>query len=162
MTETESVRLPPDLLPRVSTTIAALATRDEDRARFLSALELGYLAASADGLDASERDLLATTLERATGATIDQAAFAAHFADLDAGVESLGRRERLARTAADFDTEESRADAIRIAALIAMADGTLHGPELGVLVEAAVHFEWPPDRVRSLIDGVVASLRGEP
>jgi len=153
MTETESVRLPPDLLPRVSTTIAALATRDEDRARFLSALELGYLAASADGLDASERDLLAT---------IDQAAFAAHFADLDAGVESLGRRERLARTAADFDTEESRADAIRIAALIAMADGTLHGPELGVLVEAAVHFEWPPDRVRSLIDGVVASLRGEP
>ena len=160
MTETESVRLPPEALPRVAQTIAALVT--EDRERFLSALELGYLAASADGLDARERDVLASVLERASGNTIDHAAFEAHFADLDATVASLGRRERLARSAADFDTEEARQDAVRLAALIAMADGALHPSELSVLTELAAHFEWPPDRVRSLVDGVVAQLGAEP
>ncbi|HEY5936177.1 MAG TPA: hypothetical protein VIU61_16115, partial [Kofleriaceae bacterium] len=84
------------------------------------------------------------------------------FADLDATVASLGRRERLARSAADFETEEARADAVRLAALIAMADGALHAPELLVLTELAAHFEWPPDRVRLLVDGVVAQLGAEP
>ena len=157
MTETESVHLPPDALSRVPATLAALVEGDQ----FLSALELGYLAASADGLDGAERDVLAGVLERATGAKIDHAAFEAHFADLDATVAALGRRERLARTAADFETEESRRDAVRVAALIAMADGALHAPELSVLHEVATHFEWPPDLVRSLVAGVVDQLRGD-
>lgn len=159
MTEIQSVRLPPEALPRVASTIAALVHGDRDR--FLSALELGYLAASADGLDARERDVLASVLERATGSTIDHGAFEAHFADLDATVAALGRRERLARSAADFDSEEARQDAVRLAALIAMADGALHPPELAVLTELAAHFEWPTDRVRELVAGVVAQLGGE-
>src|SRR5262245_31092341 len=122
------VQLPAEALPRLSSAIASLIPGDANR--FMAALELGYLAASADGLDARERDTIATTLEKVTGIGFDHDAFAAHFADLDAAVAMLGRRERLARTAAEFDSDDSRANAIRFAALVAMAGGTLPAPEL--------------------------------
>jgi hypothetical protein len=152
------VQLPADAVARLSSAIAALVPADEPR--FLAALELGYLAASADGLDEAERAALATTLERVTGTRHDQAAFTAHFADLDAAVATLGRRERLARTAAEFDTDEARADAIRFAALVSMCDGTLHAPELEVLAEAAGHFQWSAEKVRALVDEAAARVGG--
>ena len=152
------VQLPADAIPRLAAAIAALVP--EDTARFLAVLELGYLAASVDGLDAVEREALATTLERVTGIGHDQAAFAAHFADLDAAVATLGRRERLARTAAELETEEARADAIRFAALVAMCDGTLHAPELEVLVEAGGHFQWSAEQVHGLVTEAAARVRG--
>src|SRR5215510_11761339 len=134
------VELPAEAIPKVPVAIAALIPTDP--AKFLGVIELGYLAASGDGLDRSERDVLADVLERATGRTIDHAAFEAHFADLDAAVAMLGRRERLARTAAEFDNDDTRADAIRFAALVAMADGRLQAQELEVLNEAGGHFAW--------------------
>jgi len=153
------VQLPPEALPRLSSAIAQLIPGD--RNRFMAVLELGYLAASADGLDARERDAIATTLERVTGIGYDHDAFAEHFADLDAAVAALGRRERLARTAAEFDSDDSRADAIRFAALVAMADGTLHAPELEVLNEAGHHFAWSHERVHGLVTEAAARVRGE-
>jgi tellurite resistance protein len=152
------VQLPADALPRLPSAIAALVPGDTDH--FMAALELGYLAASADGLDASERESIATTLEKVTGIGFDHDAFAAHFADLDAAVSTLGRRERLARTAAEFDSDDARANAVRFAALVAMADGVLHAPELVVLEEVGSHFKWNPDRIRGLVTEAAASVRG--
>lgn len=154
------VQLPGEAVARLSTAIAALVP--PDASRFMAALELGYLAASADGLDTSERDALATTLERVTGIGFDHDAFAAHFADLDAAVSALGRRERLARTAAEFESDDARADAIRFAALVAMCDGTLRAPELEVLNEAGGHFKWSADKVHGLVTDAAARVRGEP
>ena len=153
------VELPAEALPRLSTAIAKLIPGD--RNRFMAVLELGYLAASADGLDAREREAIATTLERVTGIGYDHDAFAEHFADLDAAVEALGRRERLARTAAEFDSDESRADAIQFAALVAMADGALQAPELEVLNEAGHHFAWSQERIHGLVTEAAARVRGE-
>lgn len=150
------VELAPSARAGVASAISALVPIDA-RA-FIAALELGYLAASADGLDAAERTLLASVLEQATKASIDQAAFTAHFADLDDTVATLGRRERLARTAADFESDAARSDAIQFAALIAMADGTLGEPELAVLTELGSCFAWPADRVRQLVDAAAAKV----
>jgi tellurite resistance protein len=152
------VQLPAEAVARLATAIATLVPQDANR--FMAALELGYLAASADGLDNSERQALATTLERVTGIGFDHDAFAAHFADLDAAVEALGRRERLARTAAEFDSDEARADAIRFAALVAMCDGTLNAPELEVLNEAGTHFHWNAEKVHDLVTEAATRVRG--
>lgn len=153
------VQLPAEVLPRVPAALAPLIPREANR--FLAVLELGYLAASADGLDDRERDAIANALEKITGIGYDHQAFEAHFADLDAAVASLGRRERLARTAAEFDNDESRTDAIRFAALVAMADGTLHAPELEVLNEAGGHFAWSPERIHAIVTEAAARVRGE-
>jgi hypothetical protein len=153
------VQLPGEAVARLSTVIAALVP--QDASGFMAALELGYLAASADGLDAAERAVLATTLERVTGIGFDHDTFATHFADLDAAVATLGRRERLARTAAEFESDDARADAIRFAALVAMCDGTLCAPELEVLNEAGSHFKWSVDQVRGLVTEAAARVRGD-
>jgi hypothetical protein len=153
-----SVELRGDAVARIASAIAEVVPQDQDR--FLAALELAYLAASADGLDATERDALALVLERATGSRIDHDTFAAHFLDLDSAVQMLGRRERLARTAADFTTDEMRADAIRFATLVAMADGRLHDAERGVLLEAGEHFAWKADRIDALIGDATARVGG--
>lgn len=152
------VQLPPEAMQRLPAAIAALVPKDSDH--FVSALELGYLAASADGLDARERDVIATTLERVTGIGFDHDSFAEHFSDLDVAVDVLGRKERLARTAADFTDEEARANVIRFAALVAMSDGALHDTELTVLVEAGSHFSWTEDKIRSLVTDAAARTRG--
>lgn len=152
------VQLPADALSRLPTAIAALVPTERDP--FLAALELGYLAASADGLDAAERESLAAVLEQATGIGYDHAAFAAHFHDLDSSVAMLGRRERLARTAAEYESDAQRADAIRFAALVAMSDGSLHAAELAVLEELGSHFKWSTDRVRDLVTEAAARVRG--
>lgn len=152
------VQLPADALPRLPAAIASLVPSGHDH--FMAALELGYLTASADGLDDAERESLAAALERVTGIGYDHAAFAAHFHDLDTSVAMLGRRERLARTAAEFESDLQRADAIRFAALVAMADGTLHAAELAVLEELGPHFKWSSDRVRDLVTESAARVRG--
>ncbi|NVB83418.1 MAG: hypothetical protein HOV81_33910 [Kofleriaceae bacterium] len=152
------VQLPADALSRLPAAIAALVP--SEAGPFMAALELGYLAASADGLDSAERDTIATTLERVTGIGYDHSAFAAHFHDLDASVAMLGRRERLARTAAEFESEAQRADVVRFAALVAMADGTLHAAELAVLDELGTHYKWSSDRVRDLVTEAAARVRG--
>jgi tellurite resistance protein len=152
------VQLPADALSRLPAAIAALIPTETER--FLAVLELGYLAASADGLDSAERDSIAATLERVTGIGYDHSAFAAHFQDLDASVAVLGRRERLARTAAEFESDDQRANAIRFAALVAMADGALHVTELAVLDELGSHYKWTAERVRELVTEAAARVGG--
>jgi hypothetical protein len=143
------VELPSEALSRLPSAIAHHVQRDHQQ--FIASLELGYLAASADGLDARERERIASTLQDVTGIGFDRLAFSEHFADLDHAVAALGRRERLARTAAEFETDEARTAVIKFAALVAMADGVLHEAELVVLQEAASHFHWDAERVRALV-----------
>jgi tellurite resistance protein len=152
------VQLPSEALPRLPSAMAALVPADSEH--FMAALELGYLAASADGLEDEERDSIATTLQQVTGIGFDHDTFEAHFSDLDAAVLALGRRERLARTAAEFDNDDARANVIRFAALVAMADGVLNAPELVVLEEVGQHFKWTPDRIRGLVTEAAARVRG--
>ena len=155
--------LPEAALDRLPGVIAPLVPAGGIRdAHFLAVLELAYLVASADGLEAAERAVIADLLEKATGRAIDHRAFDAHFYDLDAAVVMLGRRERLARTAAELDTPQTRADAIRFAALVAMADGSLREPEFAVLCEAGSYFDWANERVRALVDDAVARVGGAP
>jgi len=151
-------QLSSDELQRLPAALQALVPKDPNQ--FMSALELCYLAASADGLDDKEREQIAGTLENVTGIGFDHVAFYEHFADLDEAVEMFGRRERLARTAADFDNDQNRADAIRFAALVAMADGELHSDELEVLNEAGSYFKWDGAKIRSLVGEVAANVRG--
>src|SRR5262245_66613874 len=85
------VQLPAEAVGKLAQAIASLVPQDANR--FMAALELGYLAASADGLDHKERAALADTLERVTGIGFDHDPFAAHSADLEAAVSVPGRPE---------------------------------------------------------------------
>src|SRR5262249_11811114 len=61
---------------------AAAGSDDAPARRFTALLELGYLVASADGLDPSERAALARLLEAVTGSAVDQPTLERHFEDL--------------------------------------------------------------------------------
>lgn len=138
---------------------AVAAGGDPDAARRFQALvELGYLAASADGLDPAERDALATLIERLTGDAVDHGTLAQHLADLDDAAAMLGRHERLARVAADLGDGDRRDEALGFAALVAMADGELHGEELAVLDELGGCFGLAAAEVRAIVDRVADAV----
>lgn len=142
----------------------SVAERPTDRAiavRFQTMLELGYLVASADGFADAERSSLARLLESITGSVVDRVALERHFRDLDAAVAALGRRERLARLAAELDDHVARVEAVRLAALIAMADGRLGGAELGVLLELGGHLAISEDLIRNLVGAVAERVKAE-
>ncbi len=128
---------------------------------FQSLLELGYLVASADGLAAEERDALAHLVEQVTGSAVDYDTLQLHFEDLDATCEALGRRERLGRTAANFEDVSERAEAISFSALVAIADGALAEPEMKVLYELGGHFSLAADRVDATVEEVATAIERE-
>ncbi|MBX7081309.1 MAG: TerB family tellurite resistance protein [Nannocystaceae bacterium] len=138
---------------------AAHGAEDLAARRFQTVLELGYLVASADGFAASEREQLARLLASMTGAALPPAVLEQHFRDLDQAVALLGRRERLARVAADIEGPEAAADAITVAALIAFADGELAAPELSALYELGAFVGLSDERVRALANGLADRLR---
>lgn len=137
--------------------VAAGGDADGSR-RFQALVELGYLAASADGLDPAERDALATLIERLTGAAVDHDTLDRHLVDLDAAAAMLGRHERLARVAADLGEGDGRDEALGFAALIAMADGRLHRDELAVLDELGGCFGLAAGEVRAIVDRVADAV----
>jgi tellurite resistance protein len=142
-----------------SARLAAAASGDTDGSRRFQALvELGYLAASADGLDPAERDALATLIERLTGSAVDHDTLDQHLQDLDAAAAMLGRHQRLARVAADLGEGDRRDEALGFAALIAMADGRLHRDELAVLDELGGCFGLAAAEVRAIVDRVADAV----
>ena len=162
---TESTRMPSRLPSTKRLKEGAQETMKEEGADagaaeyFQSLLELGYLVASADGLAKEEREALAKLVEQATESAVEREALKRHFDDLDGGAEVLGRRERLARVAANFEDATSRAEAIGFAVLIAIADGKLADPEARVLLELGSHFSLTEGEVESMLGQVVASIR---
>jgi tellurite resistance protein len=125
---------------------------------FQSLLELGYLVASADGLAESERDTLASLVEYVTGAAVDHRALQLHFDELNAISDALGRPERLGRVASEFESADSRQEAISFAALVAIADGALTEPELKVLYKLGEHFSFSREEVQSLVNDVSCKI----
>jgi tellurite resistance protein len=125
--------------------------------RFQTLLELGYLVASADGFAESERTSLAGLLERVTASAIDRASLERHFRELDQAVAALGRRERLARLAAELD-EAAAEEAIELVVTIAIADGCLSAAEHAVLVELAEHLRLPGARLHALVQEAAARV----
>jgi len=129
--------------------------RDEEpgeaNLRFQTLLEIGYLVASADGFAQEERAMLARLLERLTGSVLSSDVFDLHFRDLEAAVVLLGRWERVARAAADLDRDHVD-EVIRLATLIAMADGRLTEAELDVLVQVGTYTGVAVERIRELVD----------
>lgn len=124
---------------------------DLDSARwFQSLVELGFLVASADGFDPSERSALAGLLELVTCETIDKEILELHLDELAQQVDVLGRTQRLARAAQELDDPSAADDAVAFAALVAMSDGHLGAVELDALVELGGHLSIAPDRVRAL------------
>ena len=71
----------------------------------------------------------------------------------------LGRRERLARVASNFEDLASREEAISFAALIAIADGRLAEPETNALLELGTHFSFSEGQVKALLAQVVGSIK---
>lgn len=131
---------------------------DPEAARFMNLLEVGYLAASADGLADDERHALAEFLEEAAARVVDRDALELHFRDLDDATFALGRHERLFRVAADFETPDEREEALAFGALVSIADGVLADPEMAVLVELGAQFEMSEDEVRAQVLGVVKTI----
>jgi tellurite resistance protein len=133
---------------------AAAASDDAGARRFTALLELGYLVASADGLDPNERAALARLLEAVTGSAVDQATLERHFEDLSKGVDMLGRRERMGRAAADLDDVTTAPEAIGFAAAVSMADGRLDAAEIDALVELGAHCAISKEIVWDLVSDV--------
>jgi tellurite resistance protein len=140
--------------------VAETPTDVETARMFQTLLEVGYLVASADGFAASERESLAKLLETVTGAAVDHATMTLHFLDLDEAVEQLGRRERLARVAADLPDVTASEEAVRLAALVALADGRISGAELAVLVELGEHANVTAARIRELVYAAADRVKG--
>ena len=184
MSERDTIVELPDVEPaRRAAAIHAVATEDGSRAArlrqgarasvteaadaegnaraFQTTLELGYLVASADGFADAERASLSQLLESITGAAVDHATLTLHFLDLDEAVEALGRRERLARAAADIDGTEAAEEAVSLAALIAMSDGRISAKELEVLVELGAHVSLDEERVRTLVNEVAGRVEAQ-
>lgn len=128
--------------------------------RFQTLLELGYLVASADGFADEESNSLASLLERVTSSAIDRAALTLHFFDLEDATQALGRRERLARVAAELEGAGEAEEAIGLVVTIAMADGQLSSLEYAVLNELAEHLKLSPGRLRELVDAAAARIEG--
>ncbi len=125
---------------------------------FQSLVELAYLVASADGFSAEERRSLALLIERATSSTVDHELLERHLGELEVQTEVLGRHQRIARAAAEVSSQPSVDDALAFAALVAMADGRLAGPERATLLEIAGHLEIEPAQVDALVDVLVADV----
>lgn len=126
---------------------------------FQSLLEIGYLVASADGFAEAERHALATLLEAVLGRAVSQDDLELHFKDLDDAVEMLGRRERLRRAAEDFEDSLSRSEALGFAALVAVADGQLAGPEASALDELGSFLGLEPAEIQAAVDRVVGDIQ---
>jgi tellurite resistance protein len=115
--------------------------------------ELGYLAASVDGLDDTERAAMVRLLQT-LDETLETAALEQQLAELDTAIENGARAELLRLAAADIVGAQREA-ALAFAAGIAMADGWLGGGELEALGEVASALGLSEDRAHELIQDLV-------
>jgi tellurite resistance protein len=153
----------PSLGRRLETgAVAAAGAVASDSSRdFQALLEVGYLVASADGFAPEERHALAHLLEHATGAAVSESTLELHFEDLDESTALLGRSQRLLRAAADLEDDAARRDALRFAALVALADGQLGEAEAAALGELGKCLAFDEASASQLVDEVVAEIVAE-
>jgi len=126
----------------------------ETTGRFLALLDIAYLVASADGVDADEREGILRLFTQLTDGVLDRESLEHHFHGLDDTIAASTRGERLGAAAADL-REEDRANAIGFAAAIAMSDGWLGTAELDVLIELGGYLSLPAEKAREQVEQVI-------
>lgn len=150
--------LPSQETLRGAATAAHEATDDDAAWYFQSLLELSYIVASADGFADEERHTLAVLLEQVTGAATSVDELTLHFQDLDDACRALGKRERLRRAAAQFETTKARSEALSFVTLVTAADGVLAREERSLLNELGALLEFEPTAVDEIVQRVLDAL----
>ena len=137
----------------------ARADTDETTGRFLALLDIAYLVASADRLDADEREGILRLFEHLTDSVLERTTLEGHFRELEESTAASSRGERLGAAADDL-RDEDRGNAITFAAAIAMSDGWLGDAELDALIELGGLLSVPADKAREQVELVIQRVEG--
>lgn len=127
--------------------------------RFLALLECTYLVAAADSITTEELSGLSTMIEVVTGAELSPAHIQNYFREFAEGVADEGRPARLSAIAAALGDFVARQEALHLAVLFAVADGTLARKETRVLIELAEAFGYSIGELQAVLDEVANLLR---
>lgn len=132
---------------------------DASAARFLALLECTYLVAAADSITTEELGGLSTMVEVVTGARLSPPQIQNYFREFARGLADEGRLVRLRSIANTLGGPIERQEALHLAVLFAVADGTLARKETRVLIEVAEAFDHSIDELQAVIDEVASLLR---
>ena len=127
--------------------------------QFLALLECTYLVAAADSISTEELNGLSTMIEVVTGAELTPAQIQNYFREFALGLAEEGRPARLRTIASALGDFLARQEALHLAVLFAVADGTLARKEARVLIEAAEAFGYSIGELQAMLDEVAALLR---
>ena len=121
-------------------------------------LECTYLVAAADSITAEELSGLCTMIEVVTGAELSPAQLQAYFREFRAGLQEQGRAGRVRAIASTLGDFVARQEALHLAVLFAVADGTLARKETRILIEVAEAFGHSIAELQVVLDEVGALL----
>jgi len=127
--------------------------------QFLALLECTYLVAAADSISKEELIGLSTMIEVVTGAELSPAQIQSYFREFAQGVAAEGRPARLQAIAHTLGDFVARQEALHLAVLFAVADGTLARKETRVLIEIAEAFGHSIGELQAVLDEVASLLR---
>ena len=127
--------------------------------QFLALLECTYLVAAADSITAEELSGLCSMIEVVTGAELSPAQLQAYFREFRAGLHEQGRTARVHAIASTLGDFVARQEALHLAVLFAVADGTLARKETRILIEVAEAFGHSIPELQVVLDEVGALLR---
>jgi tellurite resistance protein len=135
-----------------------LVDADAANARALALLEAPYLVASADGLDAEERQALSALISHLVGSAPPERV--CDVLDwLDERLAEDGLQARMERVAASFETRAEREQVLGFAALLALADRHLELEEQNALLRLGDVLGFRQAEVQMLVHKI--SLRLE-
>lgn len=127
--------------------------------QFLALLECTYLVAAADSISKEELIGLSAMVEVVTGAELSPAQIQNYFREFAQGLADEGRPARLRAIAAALGDFVARQEALHLAVLFAVADGTLVRKETRVLIEIAEAFGHSIGELQAVLDEVASLLR---
>lgn len=127
--------------------------------RFLALLECTYLVAAADSITTEEFNGLSTMIEVVTGAELGPTRLRDYFREFAEGVADEGRPARIQAIAEVLGDFVARQEALQLAVLFAVADGTLVRRETRILIEIAEAFGYSLGELQAMLDEVAHLLR---
>lgn len=127
--------------------------------QFLALLECTYLVAAADSITTEELGGLSTMIEVVTGAALSPARIQDYFREFAQGLADAGRPARIRAIAEVLGDFVARQEALQLAVLFAVADGTVVRKETRVLIEVAEAFGYSIGELQAMLDEVAQLLR---
>jgi tellurite resistance protein len=127
--------------------------------RFLALLECTYLVAAADSITTEELSGLSTMIEVVTGVELGPARIQDYFREFAQGMAHEGRTARIQAIAEVLGDFVARQEALQLAVLFAVADGTLVRRETRILIELAEAFGYSLGELQAMLDEVAQLLR---